>query len=260
MNIDNYSVDNLTITSSFNIIDNIILNNTIFNDCYASNLITNNINNSLNNNFYTTYNNFNTITDSLNANNITFNNLNLDTLNINNLSINTILYNTGNTIFNNVSINTNLTIDNINTTYLEQVSPILFNDSMKAQSTNFYYNQDDIIQYDILLDLYNSWNNLTYKYLIIENGKYLINITLTSGDYLLNNSNNLQVKLIHSRDNNIINIKYLQTSQNNSSSEGFYILDCIINDLIWIASINNNSLIYSDNSNNSYGIFQIQLI
>ena len=63
--------------------------------------------------------------------------------------------------------------------------------------------------------------------------------------------------MIHSRDNNIINSKYLQTSQNNSSSEGFYILDCVINDLIWVASINNNALIYSDNS---YGIFQIQLI
>jgi hypothetical protein len=232
-------------------------------NCYINNCITESLIIDPSN---TCFSNINIITSSLQTDTLSGTNLNSfnfmsqDTK-INNLQIT-------NCNLTNTTINSNLIVNNIigdplvgrsgisslyTTGNIQQLSPVLFLGNIRSQLNNFTYNQDDIIEYDIIIDLYNNWNNITCKYLIIQNGIYSINITSMSN----NTGNKLNLKLIQSRNDTIITSNYLQGSQLNSSSEGFYILNCNANDLIWIACVNDNVQL---NNNYSYGIFQIELI
>ena len=129
-------------------------------------------------------------------------------------------------------------------------TPLLFNGRLKS-SLNFLYNSNDIIQYNIVYDIYNNWDINENKYTISIDGFYNITSNITS-----NYNTNLKINLIHYRNDSIISTNFLYSTQYNSSSEGFYILECLENDKIWLSCLNNNSYIY----NNEYGSLEIKLL
>ena len=234
---------NLQISTNSNI-NNININN----DCYIDNLIVNKLeltNNNLSNYNLSNYNFENLLSEQLSINNLNLNKIDSNLNLINNLNNSTGIF------YNNV-FTKDLNSNNISSNIFSQNKPIVFMGQIKSQTENFVYNIDDIIHYDNLIDPYNCWNNNTYQYSIFYTGIYSIHTTFTSADY----DNLLNLKLIQSRNGDIINSVNLGIAQINSSVEGFNILNCLANDLIWIACNNNNASIYNDNT---YGAICIEL-